>query len=362
MNEVRDFGLSRWKRRAIGHHASVTGNGLVVLLVLAAASPWRAAERHAGPASWVTRHAGQQPVQRQWIEMRNVDLGVSDSVTVRVQSLRGEVLRTEAMRPATLDDPRSFRIRVTAGRVAMTGADLAGVLNSVVFAYPGAPLRDLQVRTDGQQIIQTGVLHKGVDLRFRLRGVLSLMPDGRVRIHPTSVRVLGFNGERVLAMVGLHLDNLLDLRGAHGASVKGDDLFLDPLAILPPPAITGRLATIGIEGDRVAETFVQEPDDSAFPRSSRADSAGPGFVYFRGGQLRFGKLLMNDADLRIMDDDRGASFALSLPHYSDQLVAGTSRLLRNQGLVVSMPDYDRLQAMKNGRSGVSAPTPSRQDK
>lgn len=26
---------------------------------------------------------------------------------------------------------------------------------------------------------------------------------------------------------------------AHGASVKGDDIFLDPLAIIPPPAVTG---------------------------------------------------------------------------------------------------------------------------
>ena len=224
--------------------------------------------------------------------MRNVDLGTrSDSVTVRVQMLRGRVLRTQEGHPATLDDPRSFRIRVTAGRVAMTGADLAGVLNTVVFAYPGAPLHNLEIKTDGQEIVQTGVIHKGVDLHFRLRGVLSLMPDGRIRIHPTSVRVLGLNGERVLGIVGLHLDNLLDLRGSRGASVKGDDLFLDPLAMLPPPVITGRLATVAVEGDRVAETFVPEPDDSLFRRSTRAESAGPGFVYFHGGQLRFGKLL-----------------------------------------------------------------------
>ncbi len=306
--------------------------------------------------------AAQPGVQRQWIEMRNVDLGVSDSVIVRVQMLRGEVLRTQEGHPATLDDPRSFRIRVTAGRVAMTGTDLAGVLNTVVFAYPGAPLRNLELKTDGQEIVQTGIIHKGVDLHFRLRGVLTLMPDGRIRIHPTSVHVLGLNGARVLGLVGLHLDNLLDLRGAHGASVKGDDLFLDPLAMLPPPAITGRLATVAIEGDRVAETFVTDPDDSLFRRSARADSAGPGFVYFHGGLLRFGKLLMSDADLRIMDDDHGPVFALNLPHYSDQLVAGTSHILRNKGVLVTMPDYDRLPAVKGRESAPSQAPGKHQDK
>jgi hypothetical protein len=282
------------------------------------------------------------PGERQWIDIHNVDLGVTDQVTIHVRTLHGEVLRTSPAKPATLDDPLSFKIRVTGATVGLTGTDLGGVLNTVVFAYPGAPLRDLQVRTDGDQIIQTGIMHKGVDLRFRLHGTLALMPDGRIRIRPTAMRILGINGEKVLSVVGLHLDNILDLKGAKGATVKGDDLFLDPMVILPPPAIGGRLASVRIEGDQVVEEFVRSPDDSMFGHYVKSDTAGHNFIYFRGGELRFGKLLMADTDLRIMGPESPSPFGMNLPHYSKQLVAGRSHTLANQGLVVYMPDYATL--------------------
>jgi hypothetical protein len=290
----------------------------------------------------------------QWVEMRNVDLHLTDKVVIRVRRLHGEVLRTAPDQPAALDDVRSFRIKVTGATVALTGNDLGAILNSVVFAYPNAPLRDIQIRTEGNEIVQTGVMHKGVDLRFRLRGTLDLTADGQVRIHPSSVRVVGLNGEKVLHFLGLRLQNMLDLKGAHGASVKGDDFFLDPLAILPPPAIDGRLAGIGIEGDKVVLEFAQLPADSVFGGYVRADSADPNFIYFRGGQLRFGKLLMTDTDLRIVDADPRTPFDMDLPHYTRQLVAGHSRTLPNLGLVVYMPDFASLgHADSTSRSSAS---------
>lgn len=220
--------------------------------------------------------------KREWIEIRNVSLHLWDEVVIRVHALHGQVLATVPGRPPALDDATSFRIHVTAGTVALTGDDLGALLNHVVFAYPGAPLRDIRVRTDGTQIVQTGIMHKGVDLKFRLRGTLDLLPDGRVRIHPTSVTVLGLNGERVLHMVGLHLESILDLRGAHGASVKGDDLILDPMAILPPPAIDGRLASIRVEGDAVVQEFVTLPEDSAFRRLVSSDTTKHNFILLPG--------------------------------------------------------------------------------
>jgi hypothetical protein len=282
------------------------------------------------------------PTARQWIDIHNVDLGVTDQVTIRVRTLHGEVLRTSPAKPAALDDPLSFKIRVTSATVGLTGTDLGAILNTVVFAYPNAPLRDLQVRTDGDQIIQTGIIHKGVDLRFRLHGTLALMPDGRIRIHPTAMRILGINGQKALSMAGLHLDNILDLKGARGATVKGDDLFLDPALILPPPAIDGKLASIRIEGTEVVQEFVRAPDDSVFGRYVKSDTTGHNFIYFRGGELRFGKLLMADTDLRIQGPESQSPFGMNLPHYSKQLVAGRSRTLANQGLVVEMPDYATL--------------------
>ncbi len=316
--------------------AAVIGCGLT--------APARDARGQSGPHPTAGQTADDREAasSRQWIQMRDVDLHLSDHVLLRVRELQGEMLRTTASQRPVLDDVTSFRIRITGATVALTGDDLAAILNTVVFAYPGAPLRDLHVRTDGAEIIQTGILHKGVDLRFRLRGRLSLAPDGRVRIHPTAVHVLGMNGEAMLHLVGLHLANLLDLRGAHGASVKGDDFFLDPTAILPPPGIEGRLSAIRIAGDSVVQEFERLPDDSVFGTYVRSDKTDSAFIYFRGGELRFGKLIMVDTDLRIVGTDPRGPFDMSLPHYAEQLIAGRSQVRPNLGLVVSMPNFATL--------------------
>jgi hypothetical protein len=281
------------------------------------------------------------PTARQWIEVRNVDLHLNDRITLRVRSMHGEVFRTDSTRPTALDDAKSFRIRIAAGTVALTGDDVGALLNTIILAYPGSPLTDVHVRIVGGQLIETGVLHKSGTHNVELTGTVGMTPDGRIRFHVLRTHVAGINGEQMLHIVGLHLDNVVDLTGAHGATIKGDDIFLNPLPFLPPPAIEGRLAAVRIEGDRLVEEFATTGDDTTFRRSVRADSVD-NFVYFRGGQLRFGRLLMQDADLRIHGGDSSTPFDLDLPHYARQLVAGYSRTRADSGLTVYMPNYASL--------------------
>ena len=98
----------------------------------------------------------------------------------------------------------------------------------------------------------------------------------------------------------------------------------------------------------MVQEFVRSPDDSMFTHYVKSDTAGHNFIYFRGGELRFGKLLMTDTDLRIVGPQSQTPFDMNLPHYSKQLVAGQSHILANQGLLVTMPDYATL-----GKSGLA---------
>ena len=274
-----------------------------------------------------------------WIQMRNVDLHIDKSNALGVRELRGEVVRTHADVPAALDDSKSFTVRVTSGTVTLSGDALAALLNEFVFAYRGSPLKHLHARIADSRVILRGVMHKGVDLPFEITSTVALEADGRVRLHPTKTRILGINGAKLMHALGLHLDKLLDLRGAQGVVVDRDDLLLEPTRILPPPAINGRLATISVEGDRIVQTFVRLVDDSVFNGFAHPDTAASNFIYFRGGELRFGKLLMSDTDLDILDGDSRDAFDLDLDEYARQLVAGTSRTMANKGLRVVMPDY-----------------------
>ena len=282
--------------------------------------------------------------ERLWIDMKNVDLHIDAHQYIRIRRLRGEAVPRTPNGPAVLDDPSSFDVRVTSGTVALSGDALGTLLNDFVFAYKGAPLKRLRVRTSGSEIVQTGIMHKGVDLPFEITATLSLEADGRIRLHPTKTRILGVNGAKLLSALGLHLDKLLDLRGARGASVKGNDFFLEPTKILPPPGISGRLASIRVEGDAVVEDFTTSADDSVFDSYARPDSAAANYIFFRGSRLRFGKLLMTDTDLQIVDADERDPFDLYLKEYNRQLTAGTSRTMQNLGLRVIMPDYRAVAA------------------
>jgi hypothetical protein len=277
-------------------------------------------------------------VDSTWIEMRNVLLHIDDRGVIRIERLRGQVL-TDGGRPAVLDDATSFAIRVTRGTTRLTGDDLASLLNSVVFAYEGAPLKRMRARMEGNAVVLSGTLRKGVNLPFSITATPTLEPDGRVRMHPTRTRILGINGAALMKALGLKLDDLINLKDARGAVVEGNDILLEPTKILPPPMIEGRLESIGVIGDELVQRFVTMPLDTIFERYVQPDSTQPNFVYFRGGRLRFGKLEMIDTDLQIIDADQLDPFDLYLAKYNRQLVAGVSRNLENYGLRVTMPDF-----------------------
>jgi hypothetical protein len=330
------------------------GIALATAIVVAAATMMsRRADGDQGPPDAVATEqavrdtttrsaAGGDTLPRTWIEMRNVDLRVADDAVVGVRSLRGEVIPSERGASAFLDSTRSFSIRITSGTVALASADLGVILNRFVFGYKGSPLHKLRVRTSGSQLVQSGVMHKGVDLPFEITASLSLTDSGFIRLHPTKVRVLGVNGKTLLGALGLHLDDLLDLSGSAAARVRGDDIYLDPTRILPPPAISGRLVSVRVEGDALVQEFAKLPDDSLFAGYARADSAASNYLFFRGGRLRFGRLEMHDTELQILDLDPSDPFDLFLAQYNRQLVAGYSRNRPNLSLQAFFPDFTDL--------------------
>ena len=278
-----------------------------------------------------------------WIQMKNVNLHVDEDHVMHVRSLRGQVEPTTPGSIPFLDEPESFRIRVTSGVVGLTGDDLAGLLNGWVFAYSGSPLRNLKARVEGSSVVLSGTMRKGLDLPFEMTASLTLEPDGRIRSHPTGMKILGVNGNALLHAFGLRLDKVLDLKGSRGATVEGDDLLLEPTKIIPPPSIAGRLASIGIEGDQIVQTFVETGDDAAAGAAFRPDAAAKNYIYFRGGKLRFGKLTMTDTDLLIVDADQSNAFDMYMSKYNVQLVASNTKNLPNLGLRVSMPDFARVK-------------------
>jgi len=215
-------------------------------------------------------------------------------------------------------------------------------MNRHVFAYDGSPLKNLVLGADGVRIKMKGKLHKGIDVPFSSTASITPTSDGRMRLHVESMKALGIPAKGLLGIFGLELDDVMDIKRRRGVDMQDNDIVIAPGQVLPPPEIRGRLTRVAVQGNRLMQTF----DDPAHGRPARLTLPSPGspnYVYFGGGDIRFGKLTMHEADLQLIDADPGDPFDFFPPRYNAQLVAGYSKNTSKKGLKTFMPDYDDLR-------------------
>jgi hypothetical protein len=277
--------------------------------------------------------------------MRNVDFSIDSGIVLEISRLSGKLLPTSDTAPAAFNDPRSFTLSIESAAIAIDTASLSNLLTRHVFAYKGSPLGHLRISTDSSLLVQQGVLKKGIHFPFTVKAEVSLTPEGLIRLHPTSIKVLGVGARGLMRFFGLSLDDLAKVAPGRGVRIDGNDFLLDPALVLPPPRVRGRVTSLAVKNGRIYQVFGNAARaDSA--RLTRPDSSGANYMYFRGGSLRFGKLTMADADMLIVDDDPSDRFDFSLPGYFSQLVASVHRTTPSDGLIVHMPDRNDLAARR----------------
>jgi hypothetical protein len=273
--------------------------------------------------------------------MRHVDFYVDSEVVLHIRHLDG-TMRSKDGGPIVFDDKNSFIITLDTAEVGMTGDDLTALLNKFVFGYKGSPLSHLHLRTEGDHVVLKGRMHKGITISFEITSTMDVTSDGMIRMHPTKTTILGMNGEKLMKFLGLTLEKILDLKGATGATVHGDDIFLDPAKILPPPTIEGRVVSVRVDGDEMVQAFGKTEPHERLHALVPPDTKAQNYMYYKGGTLHFGRLLMLDAEMQIVDLDPDDVFRFNLTRYNEQLVAGYERTLVDGGLEVWMRDVDKL--------------------
>jgi hypothetical protein len=279
------------------------------------------------------------------VRMENVNFHIGYGVELRVAYLTGRLAGATPGKVPTFDDVNSYVIELDSARVSMTAGSLTNLMNNVLFAGPSAPIKDVRVEIDGAELKETGTLKKGVSVPFTMRASVDVTPDGRLRLHPTSMKAAEIIPKGLLDFFGLHLKSLLKVGSESPMQVSGDDLFLDPARALPPPRIRGKLTRAWIADGLMFEQFgTEKPTHSLTP-----PVASHNFMYYRGGTLRFGKLTMVDADLMLVDDDPKDPFDFSPAEYKRQLVAGYSKITQDNGLVTHMPDLSDIGERGAGR-------------
>ena len=281
------------------------------------------------------------------VEMANVDLHMAPGVTLRVRSLHGRFVPTGGG-PANLDVNDSYVVEVDAGEVALGEAALNVLMNEHVFVGHDPPVKHLEITVADGLIKQKGKLDKKIDIPFKTKGTVEATPDGKIRVHAKSIKSLGLPVKGLMKVLGIEMDDMLKIESGHGVTVDDNDFIIDPSELLPPPKIRGKVTAVRVEGDEIVQTF-----GAGAGARIRPAAASKNHIYWRGGDLRFGKLTMRGTDLELIDMDPKDPFDFSVARYNDMLVAGYSKNLPRLGLRTFMPDYNDLHAGK--RTASSAP-------
>jgi hypothetical protein len=272
------------------------------------------------------------------VEMVNVNIHLDPALILHIHYLSGQFLPTRKGQPPAFDDKLSYVVAIDSAEVGVSASSMSHALNTYVFSAPDAPLKNLTLSIQGNQIKQTGTLNKGIGIPFEMTGTMSATANGRIRIQPTQMKAAHLPVKGVMKLLGLDMAKLVNTRRTKGVSVEGNDIILDPAQMLPPPKMRGRITAVSIQGDEIVQTF-------GTARKLRAGGlSGGNYMAYRGGVLRFGKLTMTDADMQLIDADPTDPFDFFPDHYKEQLVAGYSKTTATGGLLVFMPDYGRFRS------------------
>ena len=159
--------LMRWGRLLDAHGAAVLA-GFLAFAVLAGYG--------------VSRPGVRGAVGRLWLRI--------PAVVLEIRTLRGQLIPTRAGQNPWFDDPSSFLLQLDEAEIALTPASMSAILNQYVFTGPKAPIKNVEIEIAGNRLRQAATLNKKIPVRATLEGELSVTPDGKIKLHPTSIELV----------------------------------------------------------------------------------------------------------------------------------------------------------------------------
>ena len=278
------------------------------------------------------------------VDMRNVDLHITPSIDLHVRHLRGRFVAAGTRAAPYLDDPASYTVAVDTGEVAVDLESLNAIVTRAL-ERARSNVRKIQISADEHgQLRQKGTIKKGINVPFDMRTSVGVTPGGQIRIHSESVKGFGVPVNPLLKLFRLQTDDLIRVEPGHGIRVEGNDLLLDVSRLMPPPGFHGTLTSVRVDRGQLVQVF-----GSGEARAIAPAATAKNHIYWRGGQLSFGKLTMTETDLELVDEDPRDPFDFSVERWNEQLVAGYSKTTATRGLRAHMPDYNDLRKQSRAR-------------
>jgi hypothetical protein len=267
--------------------------------------------------------------------MQNVKYHFTESATVYIKTLNGELLPTEGSEFPIFDNRDSFRLRIAYAEIEITAPELANVFNSYVLARANSPLKGVSMSIENGHLKIKGKLHDVGTITFETESTLSPTDDGKILLRTGKVKALHVPVKGMMNLFGVEIADLIKNGKIPGVESRGDDLVLDPSLVFPAPRMEGRVTATHIEGSAILLIFGEKN------RATNVRQVG-NYMSFRGNRLRFGKLTMTDVDMILIDMDPADPFDFFLDRYKEQIAAGYSKISSNSGLRIFVKDFNKL--------------------
>ena len=187
--------------------------------------------------------------------MNQVNLHVTDDITLGVHHLRGRFEPAGRAEIPYLDDKNSYVVVIDSGEIALDMPSLNAMMAQTL-GQDHSNVEKVQITIDeDHQLQQKGVLDKGIPLPFNVKGGIEATPDGRLRMHAAKVKGLGVPVNPLMKLFSIEMDDLVKVKPGHGVTVDGNDLILDPQMLLPPPLIRGKVTAVRVEDAAIVLSF-----------------------------------------------------------------------------------------------------------
>jgi hypothetical protein len=272
----------------------------------------------------------------------NLLLRKGPNFRIYIRWIRGEMVRTRRQVNPSFDDPESFVLQIQKGVIHANIGDISNYLNTS--SPPNAPLKNISIQPEGDQLKLHGTIHKIFSLPIELVGSLTPTPDGRVQFHVTKLNVLEIPLKGLLGGFHVELSDLVHASNIPGVQIVDNDIIFDTQKLLPPPHIHGALTYVRVSPPDIV--VIYGGADTNETQLARWHN----FLRLSGGTLDFGKLTMHHVDLTMIDASQDAWFDLDLVNYQAQLVNGYTRMTPQAGLEIFMPDLDEQTPKKASQS------------
>jgi hypothetical protein len=276
-----------------------------------------------------------------FVEIRNVNFIFDERVKVFLKNITGEIKALPPFNYVNFDDVSAFIIQIKSGEVFIDPSLLLYIFGEKIFNFEESTLKLESIsfpKNSQNQIVLKGELKFVVWLGFTMKGRVGLEKDYLVITAEEITAVGSSYAKSLLSAVGLNLEKLILLPSENGVAIRGNRIFVNPFAILPPPKMNGVVKEIETRDGRLWLRLDSGENPIQFPKPP--DPISKNYLYLYKGNIKFAKLIMYEANLQMVDRDQDDYFEFYLARYFSVLNRGYAMILPDQSVKVIMHDYD----------------------